>query len=147
MKESVQPPPNDPAAPALDRVAGVLDRLFAAADVRKAYGEPLRRGDLTLVPAAEVIAIAGFGMGSGSGARSSAAGAPRGQGGGGGGGGRTLARSVAVVVVSPEGVRVQPVVDVTKIALAALTAAGFVFATWLRLSRGGHAPRFLRGRA
>jgi uncharacterized spore protein YtfJ len=57
-------------------------------------------------------------------------------GGGGGGGGRTLSRPVAVIVASPEGVRVEPVVDPTKIALAAITAAGFMLTTILRMKRG-----------
>jgi uncharacterized spore protein YtfJ len=58
-----------------------------------------------------------------------------GGGGGGGGGGRVFSRPVAVVVASPEGVRVEPVLDVTKIALAALTAGGFMLATLARMSR------------
>ena len=48
---------------------------------------------------------------------------------GGGGGGRTLARPVAIIIMDAEGVRVEPVVDPTKIALAALTTAGFMTAT------------------
>ncbi len=134
MSETTSAPPQDTAAPALDRVAGALDRLFAAADVRRVYGEPVRLGETTILPAAEVLSIAGFGMGSGAGARTDALGKHRGGGGGGGGGGRTLARSVAVIVSTPDGVRVQPVLDVTKIALAALTAAGFVFVSWKKLA-------------
>jgi hypothetical protein len=42
---------------------------------------------------------------------------------------------VAVIVSSPEGVEVRPVIDVTKIALAALTAAGFVWAAWNGMSK------------
>jgi uncharacterized spore protein YtfJ len=49
-----------------------------------------------------------------------------GGGSGGGGGGRVLSRPVAIIVSSPEGVYIEPVIDVTKIALAALTAAGFM---------------------
>jgi uncharacterized spore protein YtfJ len=125
-----------------DRAARVMERLLAAADVSRVYGEPIRHGDTLLIPAAEVLTIAGFGTGSGAGVRPDPRGEPgRGAGGGGGGGGRTLARSVAVIVASPEGVRVEPVFDFTKIALAALTAAGFVWASW----RGMAKPRrFLR---
>jgi hypothetical protein len=46
-----------------------------------------------------------------------------------------------VVVSSSDGVEVRPVVDFTKIALAALTAAGFVVAAW----RGMKRPRSFFG--
>jgi hypothetical protein len=39
-----------------------------------------------------------------------------------------------VIIADPQGVRVEPVVDITKIALAALTAAGFMLATMMRMS-------------
>ena len=116
---------------AANRAGDVMERLIASADVGKVYGAPIAHGDRLLIPAAEVVAAAGFGMGSGSGVVGERAGrARRGGGGGGGGGGTTLARSVAVIVSSPEGVDVRPVIDLTKIALAALTAAGFVWAAW-----------------
>jgi uncharacterized spore protein YtfJ len=124
------------AAP--NRAAGVMERLIAAADVSKVYAPPIAHGDRLIIPAAEVVAAAGFGMGSGTGVVGERAGrARRGGGGGGGGGGSTLARSVAVIVSSPEGVEVRPVIDVTKIALAALTAAGFVWAAWRKTSKPG----------
>ena len=46
-----------------------------------------------------------------------------------------LSRPVAVIIAAPEGVRVEPVVDATKIGLAALTAAGFMFGMWMRMAR------------
>lgn len=125
-------------SPPLGGVTGVMERLLEAADVSKAYGEPILHGDVLLLPAAEVLAIAGFGMGSGGGVALQREGQrSRGSGGGGGGGGKTLARSIAVVVASPEGVHVKPVLDFTKIALAALTAAGFVLAAWKGMKRPG----------
>jgi uncharacterized spore protein YtfJ len=63
----------------------------------------------------------------------------QGKGSGGGGGGRILSRPVAVVVASAEGVRVEPVLDVTKIALAALTAMGFMVGMMFRMSSRRHA--------
>jgi uncharacterized spore protein YtfJ len=118
------------------KAAEVMERLIAAADVSKVYAAPITHGDRLLIPAAEVLAAAGFGMGSGTADPGDRAGRPRaGGGGGGGGGGKTLARSVAVIVSSPEGVEVRPVIDLTKIALAALTAAGFVWAAWNGISR------------
>jgi len=50
-----------------------------------------------------------------------------GVGGGGGGGGGASGRPVAVISLSEEGVRVEPVVDATKVALAFFTALGSMF--------------------
>lgn len=126
---------------AVRRATDAFARLVDVGNVDRVYGKPIQKGDTTLIPAAEILAIGGFGVGAGSGSGPARGGAQRGGGGGGGGGGRTLARAVAVIVASPEGVRVQPIVDVTKIALAALTAAGFVFAAW---SGMGKSKKFLR---
>ena len=124
------------------RAAAVMEKLIAAADVSRVYGEPIRHADSLLIPVAEVLTVGGFGMGSGRGMGADRDGSPRrGSGGGGGGGGQTLARGIAVIVASPDGVRVEPVFDVTKIALAALTAAGFVWASWRGMSRTKRAFR------
>ncbi len=119
----------------VDHAERTLDRFLATADVDKVFGEPIRQGETTIVPAAEMITGMGFGFGFGRGSDSSDEPTHEGGGGGGGGGGSVLARPVAVVVASPEGVRVEPVVDVTKVALAALTAGGFMLATWLGMAR------------
>ena len=74
----------------------------------------------------------GFGVGTGSGQDEKLQG---GSGSGGGGGGWNFSRPVAVVVASADGVHVQPVIDVTKIALAALTAAGFMFGLLVKMTR------------
>jgi uncharacterized spore protein YtfJ len=134
-----RPPEVRVANPPVERVGRVMEKLLDTADVAKVYGEPIAHGQLLLIPAAEVVAVAGVGMGAGGavgfvaeqGQRS------RGSGGGGGGGGRTMARSVAVIVASPDGVEVRPVFDWTKIALAAFTAAGFIVASWKGMKRGG----------
>jgi uncharacterized spore protein YtfJ len=123
-------------SPPLDRVTGIMERLLETADVSRVYGEPILHGDLLILPAAEVLAVAGFGMGSGGGVALHREGRKsRGGGGGGGGGGKTLARTVSVIVAGPEGVEIRPVIDFTKIALAALTAAGFVVAAWRGMKR------------
>jgi hypothetical protein len=41
-----------------------------------------------------------------------------------GGGGGSSGRPVAIIIIEPDSVKVEPVVDVTKIALAALTVCG-----------------------
>ena len=47
-----------------------------------------------------------------------------------GGGGAGRGRPVAVIVIGQDGVRVQPVPDVTRLALAGMTTVGFM-AFWL----------------
>ncbi len=119
----------------LDHAEHTLDRFLDAAGVDNVFGEPIRQGETTIVPAAEVITGMGFGFGFGRGSDSSDQPQHEGGGGGGGGGGSVLARPVAVIVASPRGVRVEPVVDVTKVALAAITAGAFMLATWLGIAR------------
>lgn len=125
----------------MDMVQETMDNFLSAASVTAVYGEPIQSGDNLIIPAAEVLSGLGFGMGAGVGNNvgPSEEGQPTqntGGGGGGGGGGRILSRPVAVVIASPDGVRVEPVVDVTKVALAALTAGGFILGMLLRMMRG-----------
>lgn len=125
--------------PAIDLIQDTLDTFLNAASVEAAYGEPVVSGDATIIPTAEVLAVMGFGVGSGYGSSPQEEEGQKpsaGGGSGGGGGGRVLSRPVAVIVASDEGVRVEPVVDVTKIALAALTAGGFMFTMLARMLRG-----------
>jgi uncharacterized spore protein YtfJ len=77
----------------------------------------------------------GFGLGSGGGSQGAAEDENGGSGSGGGGGGRVLARPVAAIILSPAGVRVEPIVDVTKIVLAVFTTLGFMIAMFTRMSR------------
>ncbi len=119
----------------LEMYQDTMEEFLAAADVRVVYGEPIKHDDTLIIPTAEVLCGLGFGVGSGSGTSTDNPEKPaQGSGSGGGGGGRILSRPVAVVVASPEGVRVEPVVDVTKIALAALTAMGFMVGMMFRMS-------------
>ena len=121
---------------AVDAIQEVMHHYLEAATVDAVYGEPVRSGETIVVPAAEVVSMFGFGMGAGSGTAAANGG---GSGGGGGGGGRVLSRPVGVVVITPGTVRVEPIVDVTKLGLAALTAFGFMFMTMLRMSSRRHA--------
>ena len=121
---------------ALDLIQNTMDEFLATADVHAVYGEPIEHGSTLIIPAAEVLCGMGFGVGSGSGSGIGEDGSPAsgsGRGGGGGGGGRVFARPVAVVIAGPDGVRVETVVDATKIALAGLTAAGFMVGMLLRM--------------
>lgn len=94
-----------------------LETLPEHANVAACFGPPTTAGDRTVIPVAEVYYGFGFGWGGGSDASTHA------EGGGGGGGGGVRTRAVAVVELSPDGVRVIPVRDVTAILLAALTFA------------------------
>ena len=96
-------------------IEDTMDKFIATADVEKVYGKPIKSGDTLIVPTAEILCAMGFGGVSG---------------------GRVLSRPVAVVIASPEGVRVEPVFDPTKIALAAITAAGFILSMLFRMMRG-----------
>ncbi len=125
---------------ALDVLEFTLDKLLDVANVDQVYGEPVQQGNATIIPAAEVLAALGMGVGSGYGEGPSTGeeGKPSGGGGsgsGGGAGGRTLSRPVAVIIADANGVRVEPVVDVTKVALAALTAGGFMIGMIARMGR------------
>jgi uncharacterized spore protein YtfJ len=117
---------------ALSIVEGNIDRFMATASVDAVYGEPFETEKGWIIPVAEVGAAMGFGVGTGNGQDEKLQG---GSGSGGGGGGWNFSRPVAVVVASPEGVQVQPVIDVTKIALAALTTAGFMLVVLVKMTR------------
>src|SRR4030042_514668 len=138
---------NIPEDSGLDRFQDTLDEFLAAADVRVVYGEPIEHDETMIIPTAEVLCGLGFGVGRG-GATSSELGQEKpsqGSGSGGGGGGRILSRPVAVVIVNSEGVRVEPVVDITKIALAGLTALGFMVGMMFRMSSRRHALPDIEG--
>ena len=116
----------------LNTVQTTMDKFLNAAHVEAVYGPPIREGENIVIPSAEVLSIAGFGLGSGSGSQGTGENENTG-GGGGGGGGRVLSRPVAAIVISPTGVRVEPIVDVTKIALATFTTLGFMVAMLARM--------------
>jgi uncharacterized spore protein YtfJ len=121
---------------AMDVIDLTMERFLDTASVDLVYGDPVEHGDTMIIPTAEILVGLGFGAGyggGGSGKQEEEEGQGYGEGGGGGGGGRTFSRPVAIVVSSPEGVRIEPVVDITKIALGALTAAGFMTGMLIRM--------------
>jgi uncharacterized spore protein YtfJ len=112
------------------------ERILAAAQPEAVFGQPIDAAGYTLITASEVTSGGGFGVGTAGGPapkpnakRSPPTEAPRpvgkqAIGGSGlGGGGGSMGRPVAIIVIGPSGVTVRPVVDVTKVALAALTAS------------------------
>lgn len=114
-----------------------VEKLFSAADVEAVYAKPIQHGDTLIIPAAEVFCSGGFGMGSGEGPQPADGDAnyeTAGSGSGGGGGGYSGSRPVAVIIADANGVRVEPVVDPTKMALALFTTLGFMVGMVARMS-------------
>lgn len=118
----------------INTIQTTLDKFLSVADVEAVYGPPVSQGENVVIPAAEVLSLVGFGLGSGGGSQGTEN-ANTGSGAGGGGGGRVLARPVAAIIMSPDGVRVEPIVDVTKIALAMFTTLGFMAALLTRMRK------------
>jgi uncharacterized spore protein YtfJ len=113
---------NDEARVNLEPIEKMVDGLGAGT----VFGEPIREGGVTVVPVAEVRFAFGYGYGSGRGRGEEAEGGPRmdeGSGGGSGAGGRATAKGY--VRISADEVRFEPVLDLTRLALA-----GIAFAAW-----------------
>ena len=107
--------PTGEATNVLERVIdGVLNRVLPHVDARTIYGEPIVRGDLTIVPVGRVSYRFGFGGGGGKGGAQG-----EGEGSGGGGGGSLEVIPVGYIEMGTEA-RFVPVIDRTKIALAGL---------------------------
>jgi len=115
--------------PSLSLIEKTLDTFLAAGSADAVYSSPVEQGETLIIPSAEVISVLGFGVGGGDHNTEEQSD----EGSGGGGGGYVFSRPVAVVIASPEGVRIEPVVDVTKIALAGLTTGAFMLSMILRL--------------
>jgi uncharacterized spore protein YtfJ len=126
-----------------------LDRLLLNSRPDAVFGKPMAVGDSQVLTASETFSTLGFGFGVGGGQADETAtvatpgdmsdDGPQpggGAGGGGGGGGMTTGRPVAIVRIDAEGVTVEPVVDVTKIALAAFTALGTMFLMFSKMIKG-----------
>jgi uncharacterized spore protein YtfJ len=103
-----------------------LNQAMASVRSDAVFGRPVEKGPTTVIPCTDIMV--GMGMGGGRGQGKATEEVTEGEGLGGGAGGH--GRPIAVIVLGAEGVRVKPVVDVTRLALAALTTAGFM-AFWL----------------
>ena len=110
-------------------LAPMLDEVFAAARPGVVFGPPIESNGYTVITASEVMGGGGFGLGNGQASNDEASG------GGGGGGGGAASRPVAIISIGPEGVQVKPVVDATKLGIAAITAWGAIALTAIRLAR------------
>ncbi len=126
-----------------DAVRQTLGRFLETVGAVGVFGTPVVREDVTVIPCAEVMV--GMGMGQGSGTGIASDGTDRSEGSGAGGGGGGMSRPVAAIVIARGQVRVEPIVDATKVALAGITMFAFVGATLLRMSRMSRVGREPQG--
>ncbi len=124
----------------------LLEKLLEMTGARAVFGEPIQSGDYTVITASEMNVGMGLGYGYGIGPADEAAATesaeaeaaePMGEGGGGGGGGGGAGRAIAAIIIGPEGVCVEPIVDVTKVSLAFFTMFGSVLVMLLKMHQAG----------
>jgi uncharacterized spore protein YtfJ len=126
VEERVMDDRGSPAPENGGRMLGILtsiekltNAIERASTGEGAVGPATTAGDRTVIPLVETYAQGGFGAGSGGGSEGEASG---GSGGGGGGGGVGRSRTIAIADVGPDGVKIRPVIDVTGLALPAVSA-------------------------
>ncbi len=115
--------------PNQQRANELMGKLFEITKPTAVYSAPITQGEYTVITASELQAGIGVGYGGGGAiegqsSKQDSAASGSGVGGGGGGGGGTSARPVAAIVIGPNGVRVDPIIDPTKVAIALFTALG-----------------------
>jgi uncharacterized spore protein YtfJ len=112
------------SVPNQERANELIGRLFDVTQPSAVFSQPVTNGPYTVITASEVTVGMGAGYGSGGGVgpdNEEGETAASGFGGGGGGGGTAMARPVAAIIIEPDGVRVEPIMDPTKIAVAFFT--------------------------
>jgi uncharacterized spore protein YtfJ len=123
----------------VDALARPLEQMLERMDASMVFGKPEVRDDVTVIPVAEVMLGLGFGSGPAGAAATPGATVDGGSdapgavgiGRGGGGGGRV--RPVGVLKIAADGVHYEPIVDVSRIALAGIVLAGWI-AFWVTFS-------------
>ena len=125
--------------PSQDKGNELLERLADVGSPDAVFGEPVKNGEYTVITASEARVGLGFGYGGGGGTDSGdgneAESGSSGYGGGGAGGGAAVARPVAIIEIGPNGARVEPIIDPTKIALAFLTTLLSIFTMGAKMRR------------
>lgn len=123
--------------------AELVNRLHDAARPTAVFSQPLQAGEYTVITASEVGIGLGYAFGGGGGAgngpededNEEGVQSGYGLGVGGGGGGGAWGRPVAAIEIGPHGVRVEPIVDPTKIVLAFFTTLVSMFALMGQMRR------------
>jgi uncharacterized spore protein YtfJ len=136
----------------------ILEKFVDTARPSSVFAPPITAGEYTVITASEVYAGMGVGFGGGGGSGPGGMGpageepigdqppteqpaveeelpAGTGVGYGGGGGGVTMGRPVAAITIGPDGVSVEPIVDVTKIAIAFFTTFGAMALMFSRMAK------------
>jgi uncharacterized spore protein YtfJ len=132
--------------PTIQAIEHTINRLMDVAKTEAIFGKPVERNGVTIIPCSEIAV--GLGMGGGRGVRPTTDEQKReaGKEMGGGGGGGARGRPIAVVVVTRDKVSVQPIPNVTRIAVSLFTTLGFIVLGLVQLQRarrtGGRASRF-----
>ena len=107
----------------------LMGKVTDAASPKAVFGEPIQQGDTTVITASSVNVGLGYGLGGFVLDRSGSEHDKRHEvNGGGGGGGGSYARPVAVISIGPDGVKVEPIVDITKICLGFFSMFAALFA-------------------
>lgn len=113
---------SEEARPNLEPIEKMVDRL----GVNAVFGEPVQEGGVTVVPVAEVRFGFGYGYGSGQDrGEGEEAGSTKSEGSGGGSGAAGRASAKGYVRISAGEVRFEPLVDVTRVALAGIALAAW----------------------
>jgi uncharacterized spore protein YtfJ len=121
-----------------------IERIFRAMRPDVVFGSPVVSGAYTVITASEIAAGGGFGIGERMVPRSQPdttnverpsrrPGLPMF---GWGGGGGATGRPVALVIIGPDGVKIEPVVDVTRIVMTVVLFWARVLPGLLRAGKG-----------
>ena len=111
----------------------LIGRLFDVALPDAIFSDPLTKGDYTVILASETTVSMGAGFGGGGGIDTDG---EQGSGGGGGGGGYAANRPVAMIEIGPNGVRVEPIIDASKIVVTFIASLIAIFAALGKARRG-----------
>ena len=100
-----------------------IEKLFEKLKVDAVFGEPIKEGDVTLIPVADVGVGFGFGSGQNPAAEKEEGEAESGQGMGGGGGGKASPRGY--IKITPDGVTFESTMDENLVALAGIAMSAW----------------------
>jgi uncharacterized spore protein YtfJ len=121
----------------IERLLDLVAELREKADVNAVFGKPMTVEGRTVVPVAKVAYVFGMGMGhmamvepeaeteTGADQPQDQEIAEQGDGPGGAGGGAVMAQPFAFIEVTPEGTKVEPIVNEQKLALAGSLLIGW----------------------
>ena len=117
-----------------------IEKMLPFVRPNTVFSAPVVSGPYTVITASAVLGGGGMGFGSGTApAPKAKAAEPTSNhetvGSGAGGGGAFYARPVAAIVIGPDGVKVQPITDATRIAIAVISAWAAVALMAMRIAR------------